>query len=253
MRDHPLQSGSGQNVPVLDSQARQAGLQERQEDLRLSPALATSSPDQVTGLGEGASSIALFEGMLHECLSSLFEDLIRSNWYIREHEIVNLFTFGHLVPMFQVRRLDLMMIGIEFPVMQADVDEKSRFGARKDLVIWPEGRMTLWKDCELAVHMKLKPLRDVGRKPFAVIEWKVVSRIHDAAAARKRRREHEQDIAWLKRNLDSGMMTIGFAVIVEQCTGKNVSVKCVRISDVPARATDFLSISSTPTPTAPPV
>jgi hypothetical protein len=217
---------------------------EGQDEARTESIIET--PKNTTRLGNDSHSIDLFETILHDSLTALFRELGRSNWYIREHEIVNLFTFGHLVPRFQARGLDLTMIGIEFPVMQVDVTEKSRFGARKDLVIWPEPLTTLWKDCELAPHMKLKDLRILGRKPFSIIEWKVVSRIH-AADAGKQERAHERDIAWLARNLDGDirMMTIGYAVLVTQHSGK-ITLKCVRVSNKPAQTSDFLSLVSQP-------
>jgi hypothetical protein len=200
------------------------------------------TPDDTARLGNDPQSIDRFETILHSSLTGLFEELGRSDWYIREHEIVNLFTFGYLVPEFQAHGLDLTMIGIEFPVMQVDVTEKSRFGARKDLVIWPERLTTLWKDCELAPHMKLKDLRfpGRGRKPFAIIEWKVISRIQ-ATDARRQERAHNEDIAWLTRNLEGRMMTIGYAVLVTQ-QADEIKVKCVRISDTPDRGRDFMSL-----------
>lgn len=202
--------------------------------------------EKTAPLGSDPRSIERFEAILHTSLTGLFEELGRSNWYIREHEIVNLFTFGHLVPMFQHHGLDLTMIGIEFPVLQVDVTDKSRFGARKDLVIWPEGLTTLWKNCEVAPHMNTKGLRVSGRKPFAIIEWKVISRIHDAVEATRRELAHEKDIIWLTRNLDGDMMSIGYAVLVTQHAGE-IRVKCVKVSDKPGRTTNFLSLRTSAT------
>jgi hypothetical protein len=169
-------------------------------------AVTAITTTDATRLGNDPQSIQRFETILHASLTWLFNKLRDCNWYIREHEIVNLFTFGELVPQFQAHGLDLTMIGIECPVMQVEVDKRSRFGARKDLVIWPERLTTLWKDCELTPHMKLKDLHALGRKPFAIIEWKVISRIHSADVI-KQQRAHLQDIAWLTRNLKDHMMT----------------------------------------------
>lgn len=193
-------------------------------------------------LGNDPQSIELFEEILRDSLTELFERLCCSDWYIREHEIVSLFTFGSLVPRFQTHGFDLTMIGIEFPVMQVDVTEKSRYGARKDIVIWPGPLMTLWKDCKLSPHMNLKDLRTTGRTPFAIIEWKVINRrIHDGTEAQRRQKSHKKDIEWLKRNLDGDirMLMIGYAVLVTQDEGK-IEVKCVKISNPPTQATDFL-------------
>jgi hypothetical protein len=190
-----------------------------------------------------ALTIAEFEDILRLTLLGLFAELRRSNWYIREHEIVNLFTFGHLVPEFTKRGLDLTMIAIECPTMQVEVEEKSKFGARKDLVIWPEGKTTLWKGCDLSRGMELASLHASGRKPFAVIEWKATSVIAKMSA-RNAELAHSRDVDWLTRNLDGGMMTIGYAVLVRQKT-REISLQCQRISGKPATATNFLELPGT--------
>jgi hypothetical protein len=71
------------------------------------------TPDDTTRQGNDPQSIGRFETILHSSLTGLFEELGRSDWYIREHEIVNLFTFGYLVPEFQAHGLDFTMIGID--------------------------------------------------------------------------------------------------------------------------------------------
>jgi hypothetical protein len=193
-------------------------------------------------LGADPQSIQRLETILRDSFVGLFNRLRECNWYIREHEIVNLFTFGELVPQFQAHGLDLTMLSIECPVMQVEVDESSRFGARKDLVIWPERLTTLWKDCELTPKMKLKDLYALGRKPFAIIEWKVISRIYTADVI-KQQRAHQKDIAWLTRNLNERMMTIGYAVLVSRHGGE-ISVKCVRISKTADNGKDLISLNT---------
>src|ERR1035437_7091358 len=175
-----------------------------------------SSEKATRYLCDRTESIELFEKLLHESLTSLFKELRDSNWYIREREIVNLFTFGHLVPRFLEQGLDLTMIGIEVPTLSAPRTEKAKIGSPKDLVIWAEPRTTLWKGCELFLGMDLKTLRVHGRKPFAIIEWTATNRIRDTAAAQRVQRDHKYDIEGLIRNLDGGMMTIGYAILVEQ-------------------------------------
>lgn len=171
-------------------------------------------------------SVTQLDGFLQEGLSGLFEDLCRCNWYIREHEIVNLFVFSQLVPLFRKHDLDLTTIGIEFPTMQVRVSPRSKLRARKDLVIWPEARTTLWKGCDPSRVTEWEELHTLGRKPLAIIEWKNISRItkHPTVA----RREHDLDIEWLKRNLLGGMMNVGYAVLVDQSTCK-LRLTCRRL------------------------
>jgi hypothetical protein len=108
------------------------------------------------------------EQIVLDGLTGLFEEIRTCNWYVREHELVNLFAFGYLVPAFWKHGLDPTMIGVEFPAMQVDVSESPRFGARKDLVIWPQPRMTLRKGCDLSGISELKQLRAVGQKPLVI-------------------------------------------------------------------------------------
>jgi hypothetical protein len=170
----------------------------------------------ISAIAQNKLSVTQLDDFLKEGLSGLFDDLCRFDWYVREHEIVNLFVFSQLVPLFQKHDIDLTTIGIEFPAMQVPLSERSRFGARKDLVIWPEGRTTLWKGCDLSKVTEWQQLHEPGRKPLAIIEWKNISRItaHPTVA----RAEHKMDIEWLKRNLRGGMMTVGYAVLVDQST-----------------------------------
>ena len=201
---------------------------------------AISATEGLTRFGDDSRSIATFEQIVRVSLEGLFTELSCSNWYVREREIVNLFVFGHLVPQFLEHHLDLTMIGIEFPTMQVGVDERSKFGAPKDLVIWPEGRTTLWKRCELSRGMDLRTLHGPGCKPFAVIEWKATSLIM-AASPKSAELAHGRDVDWLKRNLDGGMMTVGHAVLVRQRT-REISLECKRVSGKPAAETNFLTL-----------
>ncbi len=201
----------------------------------------TTTFDHETQIADSVLTIATFEEILGVALAGLFGELSRSDWYVREHEVVNLFAFGHLVPEFQKRGLDLTMIGIECPTMQVGVDERSRFGARKDLVIWPWGRTTLWKGCDLSRGMDLRTLHARGSKPFAVIEWKATSLI-STASLKTAEIAHGRDIDWLKRNLDGGMMTVGYAILVHQRT-RDISLTCRRVSGKPATVTDLPEFS----------
>ena len=183
-----------------------------------------------TILNDDAESVALIDDIIRSALEGVFEDLRRFDWYIREREIVNLFAFGHMVPLFSDHRLDLSMMGVEFPVLQIDASETSRHGAPKDFVIWSEAHTTLWKECTLSCGMDLKQLRGPGKKPFAIVEWKNVSRISNRESANKTRREHVENIKWLQSNLRGGMLTIDYAVLTTWRKTSEISLRCYRVS-----------------------
>jgi hypothetical protein len=138
----------------------------------------------------------------------MYEELFTCDCYVREHEVVNLFVFGHLVPMFMKHDLDLRQIGIEYPVLKVKEGVKSKRGARKDLVIWPRSAATLWN----------------GYRPLAVIEWKHISRI--TSRPPEVRAAHLKDINWLTVNKD--MMRVGYAVLVER-TASDLLLTCTRV------------------------
>lgn len=74
----------------------------------------------------------------------------------------------------------------------------------------------------------------------------MISRIQPTDA-RRQERAHNEDIAWLTRNLEGRMMTIGYAVLVTQ-QADEIKVKCVRISDTPDRGRDFMSLQTASRP-----
>ncbi len=179
-------------------------------------------------LSNDPSSTELIDDIMRTALTGVFEDLKRFDWYIREREIVNLFAFGHMVQLFNDHGLDPTMMGIEFPVLQAD-GLGVNHGSPKDFVIWPESYTTLWKGCVLRSGMDLKQLRGPGVKPFAIVEWKNISRISSPDRVRGAYREHSKDKEWLGHNVNRGMLTIGYAVLTEwDCT--ETTLRCHRIA-----------------------
>ncbi len=179
----------------------------------------------------------LLDKILRESLQSLFDDLRCCEWYIREHEVVNLFVFGHLVPLFQHNKLDLTRIGIEVPVLQVASSPKKKFGARKDIAIWSEAKTTPFK-CNLSGIKHLTELRGPGQKPFAVMEWKHISRFTERPETI--RCKHERDKEWLKVNLQGGMLRVGYAVLIDHKTHPEVTLRCHRFSD--GSEEDFLTL-----------
>jgi hypothetical protein len=155
--------------------------------------------------------IAIFDGFMRTSLPALYGELLSSDCYVREHEVVNLFVFGHLVPLFQAHDLDLRQIGIEYPVTKLQSSAVSKPRARKDLVIWPKVGATLWN----------------GFAPLAIVEWKHISMRTDRPL--DVRSGYRMDIEWLKQNRDR--MRVGFAVLVER-RSEFLSLECVRVQDV---------------------
>jgi len=199
---------------------------------------------------------SLLDEILRKSFQGLFDDLCCCEWYVREHEVVNLFVFGHLVPLFLRHQLDLTRIGIEVQVLQVDHSplQKKKFGARKDIVIWSEAKMTPSKGVDLSVMRPcLIELRGPGQKPFAVMEWKHISRFtkrHKAVCAvedlyskplcRHVRCEHERDKDWLRENVQGGMLRVGYAVLVDHNTHPEVTLMCRKVLD--GSEEDFLTL-----------
>jgi hypothetical protein len=148
-------------------------------------------------------------------LRSFYEDISTSNWRGREREMVSLFALGHLSQHCD-GPLHLNHIGIEVAVRQLPGD-KRRENVCKDLVIWPERRMTCWDGDG-----------QMQNEPLAIMEWKVNhflnTREHD-----RNRRDHVADatvrpvgarltdVQWLQAtsNRLSGRDFVGYAVLVE--------------------------------------
>jgi len=115
------------------------------------------------------------------------------------------------------------MLGIEVPVLQ--VGEK-RWGACKDLVVWREGNSTPFRGCDPSVS-RLMDLRESGCKPFAVMEWKHVSRFTKYPT--KVLAEHANGItSWLKENLRGGMLSVGYAILIDH--SNQLTLRCRRLT-----------------------
>jgi len=139
----------------------------------------------------------------------LFYQDIRAEWFGRENELINLYALGRLAKCVRPNTIlgKLTQLGIEVAVRQLLPDKKHkgrRSTVRKDLVIWPRGGMNLWK-ANVPYY-----------EPLAVMEWKVNHFLNRAVHA-KNRREHQDDIQWLREtSLRSGMSHfIGYAVLIE--------------------------------------
>ncbi|MBZ5721183.1 MAG: hypothetical protein LAO03_12460 [Acidobacteriia bacterium] len=172
-------------------------------------------------------SLPLIDRLIRESLKALLDDLRKCDWYVREHEIVNLFVFKHLVPALKRRKLNLTKISIECPVAQVACKGKERPGARKDLVIWAEPMTTVWKGCGTEYVEDLWVIQKKGSKPLAVLEWKNISLRSKPTQIKL---AHEKDVEWLRRNLQGGMMKVGYAILVDQSKTKKPSLKWTRLT-----------------------
>ena len=162
----------------------------------------------------------VLDGIIQEGLSSLYRELSTASWYKRENEIVSLFAFGHLVPVFQRESLDSAVLDIEGRVPQIEPPDAPR--GRKDLVIWARRLDSYWRDKKAVGEWERNGVQRVatnwrGDRPFAVAEWKLNDRIG-----------FEADKAWLKAN--SGLMQVGYAILVER-PGSALKLTSVRIQE----------------------
>lgn len=120
----------------------------------------------------GEDPIVIFEELFHTALGKLLPELAKAPWYVREREVVNLFVFGHLIPQFQKKNLDISQLGIEVAVQklpkiivaESDGAKSSKqaremLGRYADIVVWPHAEATLWQTC----------------KPLVQVEWKHIS------------------------------------------------------------------------------
>jgi hypothetical protein len=164
------------------------------------------------------------DDVIGESLRSFYRD-ISGDWCGREREAVSLFAFAHLASHCGAGKpLSLAQIGIEVAVQQlARSEEHPRRGPTvcKDLVIWPEPNMTLWD-----AGGKLK------NEPMAVMEWKVNysfgSRAHD-----NNRREHRNDVQWLRETSERVKLFTGYAVLIEGAlTPKGLTCARIQAGDV---------------------
>lgn len=161
-------------------------------------------------------------GAIVETSLRFFHRGICSEWCGRENEAVNLYAFGHLAKQVQPGTVlsDLTQIGIEVAVRQLPKCTEHpgrRDTVRKDLVIWPSAGMTLWKS------------NLPHNEPLTVMEWKV-NHYFNRAVHQQNRREHLQDIQWLREtSMRLGNSDfIGYAVLVENLQSPIV-LTCARI------------------------
>lgn len=143
------------------------------------------------------------EPMLRDAFTAFAEELASSSWRGKENDCVNLFAHGQLLARCPTGIfLHPTQIGIEVGVPQPPgVGEKG--AAKKDLVIWPEPRMSTW-------NAEWKP----ANIPAVVMEWKLCH-------ARRRLVGCSHDRRWVESFARWQPGSLGLTVIVDLDTRKH--------------------------------
>jgi hypothetical protein len=159
--------------------------------------------------------MSLLDGPVQSALRAFADDALDGSWSgQREREAVSLFAFGALLnqidpagPLQNSRQ-----IGLEVPVPQVTLEDENSQGKKnqvcKDVVIWPEPRMTCW-DTD----------GNPTRAPAAVIEWKF-----DRASI------YQYDVDWLTAFTNEYSTCAGYAVTANPA-GSRFTLSCTRVVD----------------------
>lgn len=129
--------------------------------------------------------------LVRASLQRLVDDLNHAPWVGRERELVSLFVFEHLLD--EGSRLNPPLrpgqVGIEVAVPQHPPHggRRRQPNVCKDVVIWPETRMTTWG-----------PDQQELRYPLAVLEWKSFNNVGTLERHNSKRAEIERDREWLR-------------------------------------------------------
>lgn len=159
--------------------------------------------------------MSLLDEPVHSALTAFANNTLDETWSgQREREAVSLFAFGALLNQIDSAGplKDPTQIGLEVPVPQVTLEDED--GQRKknqvckDVVIWPEPRMTCW-DTD----------GNPTRTPAAVIEWKF-----DRASI------YQYDVEWLNTFTSKYSDCVGYAVTANP-PGSKFILSCTRVAD----------------------
>jgi hypothetical protein len=143
--------------------------------------------------------LAELDNVIRAALTEFANGLFRGSWRGREREAVSVFVLGHLAPRVSplgpIRHATQLAIEAAVPGVEG-LNQKGR--VNKDLVVWPEARMTLWDKDWNPVNV-----------PVAVLEWKVFRAIHKHPALSR------QDLAWLTGFTRNFAGCVGYAVAID--------------------------------------
>jgi hypothetical protein len=161
-----------------------------------------------------------FDKIIIEALGEFRDSINKNKWIGRENEAVNCFVFSHLLKRVKPNTIlhDPGQIGIEVAVPQTKgpvgTGKKQKPQVRKDLVIWPESRMTCWDKDKKPTNI-----------PIMIIEWKFKG---FQKRQRNWQKEFEGDIKWLKEFSKGKDDFMGYAVLVD-ISKEKYTLKCVRL------------------------
>lgn len=151
---------------------------------------------------------------VRSALKAFADDALDGSWSgRREREAVSLFAFGPLLDQISQNGFleDSSQIGIEIAIPQVTVgneDQKSKKSqVCKDLVIWPEPRMTCWDQNGNPTIV-----------PAAVLEWKFDSN-----------RVSRRDVGWLKAFTSEYENCVGYAVTANPPESE-FTLSCTRVT-----------------------
>jgi len=151
---------------------------------------------------------------VRSALNTFADEALDGSWSgRREREAVSLFAFGALVEQVTADGVlrDSRQIGLEVPVPQVTMDGEDGGNKKdqvcKDVVIWPEPRMTCWDESQ-----------EPTVPPMAIIEWKF-----DRASI------YDADVNWLEAFTDEYPNCIGYAVTANQPSSR-FTLSCTRVS-----------------------
>jgi hypothetical protein len=130
-------------------------------------------------------AISEFDSIVEQSLRLFYQDIC-SEWCGRENEMVNLYALSHLAKQVRPNTIlsDVGQIGIEVAVRQLPKEallkwnpkaESPKKDVRKDLVIWPSARMSLW-NANIPCN-----------EPLAIMEGKVNHFLNRAVHKKNRR------------------------------------------------------------------
>lgn len=159
------------------------------------------------------SSGTELDNLIERSLRAFAVEVLHGDWSgRREREAVSLFVLGYLLRETMPDSVlhDATQVGIEVPVPQVEKLRgtlRSKSQICKDIVMWPERRMTCWGPCGLPTVA-----------PLCIIEWKhFVSRGLD------------ENIRWLQSFTARYPECTGYAVLTEPPNSEHV-VQCTRVA-----------------------
>jgi hypothetical protein len=159
--------------------------------------------------------MSTFDESIRSALTAFADEELDGSWNgKREREAVSLFSFGSLVHEVSPEGdlYDSKQIGLEVPVPQVTAEgedaKRKKNQVCKDVVIWPNPRMTCWDTCD-----------NPTVPPAVVIEWKF-----DRASI------YDYDVTWLESFTKKYPDCTGYAVTANQPSTR-FSLSCTRIAD----------------------